>query len=72
VRDPNGTIRRLCEFAQVEFDATTAMRVSAPLPLSRYTHTPPQPDKWLQNRDAIERVLPSVTATWERLKKLAG
>jgi hypothetical protein len=46
------------------------MRVSAPLPLSRYTQTPPQSDKWQRNREAVERVLPSVSATWGRLKKL--
>jgi hypothetical protein len=70
VREPAAAIRRLCEFAEVEFDDATQLRVSAPLPLSRYTHTPPQPDKWHRNRDAIERVLPSVQATWERLKQL--
>jgi hypothetical protein len=70
VSDPAATIRRLCDFAELEFDVATAARVAGPLPLSRYTHTPPDANKWQRNAPMIERVLPSVEATWNRLKSL--
>jgi hypothetical protein len=70
VAQPEAALRRLCAFAGIEFDAALAQRVAAPLPLSRYTQTPPAPDKWRRNEAAIVRVLPRVEATWERLRRL--
>jgi hypothetical protein len=67
---PEATIRRLCAFAALEFDAALAERTSAPLPLSRYTQTPPAAGKWQAHEDAIQRVLPKVDATWRRLQAL--
>jgi hypothetical protein len=70
VSDQAATIRRLCEFAGVAFDGPLAERVAGPLPLSRFTQTPPAPGKWRQNEAAISRVLPSVRDTWRRLQEL--
>jgi uncharacterized protein (TIGR03032 family) len=53
--DPDGEIRRLCEFLDIEWDCELEDR----LPLSRYTLTPPSPDKWRQHADLLDRVLPS-------------
>ncbi|MES1196846.1 MAG: sulfotransferase, partial [Steroidobacter sp.] len=70
VKEPRSAIERLCNFMEVDFDAALSARVSAALPLSRFTHTPPSPEKWRINAEAIERIMPYVTVTWNRLKAL--
>jgi len=70
IATPEDSIRRTCQFAQLNFDAALQARASLPLPLSRFTHTPPAPDKWRRNEAAILRVLPSVHFTWQRLQAL--
>jgi hypothetical protein len=70
VSRPQETLKRLCSFAGIEFDASLAGRTSAALPLSRYTQTPPAADKWRAHAHAIERVMPRVEATWRRLQAL--
>lgn len=68
--DPEGVTRRLCDFADVAFDAALQTRVAGQLPLSRHTHTAPAPDKWRRHEAAILRALPSVEACWRRLQAL--
>jgi LPS sulfotransferase NodH len=68
--DPPRTVRRLCQFIGIDADAALLQRAAGPLPLSRYTLTPPVPDKWRHNEAALERVLPAIEATWQRLKAL--
>ncbi len=68
--DRAGTIRQLCDFAGISFDRALAERVSGTLPLSRFTQTPPAPNKWRQNESAILRVLPSIESTWQHLREL--
>ena len=70
VAQPEAAIRRLCAFAGIAFDAALARRVAQPLPLSRYTQTPPAEGKWRKNEAAIARVLPSLEKTWDRLRRL--
>ena len=70
VSQPRETIERLCDFAGLEFDAALAQRASSPLPLSRYTQTPPAEEKWRLHEDAILRVLAQVEGTWQRLLAL--
>ena len=41
--------------------------LSKPLPLSRYTKTPPHPEKWQQDAAEIERVMPAVAGISARL-----
>jgi hypothetical protein len=72
VAEPAMTLRRLCAFADIRLDAGLIARVSLPLPLARHTLTPPAVGKWRHNADAIDRVLPSVAATWARLRTLAA
>lgn len=68
VRDPTATVRRLCDFAGIRFDEALAQRVSAtPLPLSRSTHTPPEPGKWRRHAADIERLMDALTPTLQRL-----
>jgi Sulfotransferase family/Aspartyl/Asparaginyl beta-hydroxylase len=68
IGDPQASIERLCQFLDLEMDDDLRARLAGPLPFARYTHTPPSSGKWEMNREAIERVLPRVAATWERLK----
>jgi len=70
LRDPPGTIGKLCEFLRLPVDSALAQRLSAPLPPSRYTLTAPSADKWRANEAQIAPVLPSVQATWDRLRVL--
>ena len=66
--DPAAVASRLCGFIGIEPDAALRERTAGPLPLSRYTQTPPARDKWRLNESLIERVLPAVEATWRRLQ----
>lgn len=70
LRDPAGTLGKLCEFLRLPVDSALAERLSVPLPPSRYTLTAPAADKWRANEAQIAPVLPSVQATWDRLRKL--
>jgi hypothetical protein len=69
LRDPAGQARRIAAFCGFEFDGALQERTAKPLPLSRHTHTRPQPDKWRKNEAAIERVLPSLEDVWARLRE---
>lgn len=70
LEDPEGVMQELCAFACIDFDRAMAEHVTKPLPLSRYTLTPPHPGKWRLNAAEIERVLPSLADTWQRLREL--
>jgi hypothetical protein len=70
LKDPAAEVARICAFAGWSVDDALRQRVAGPLPLSRYTQTQPEPDKWRRNEDAIARVLPSLEATVARLRQL--
>ena len=70
IRAPQATIERLCGFLGIDVDPALRARIEAPLPPARYTQTPPAADKWRMNAPLIERVLPRVASTWERLQAL--
>jgi hypothetical protein len=72
IADAPAAIGRLCAFIGIEMDTQLRTRVSHPLPLSRFTQTPPDPDKWRRNAAEIERVLPAVTPIWRRLQELGS
>ncbi|WP_157995536.1 sulfotransferase [Peristeroidobacter soli] len=72
LRNPVGAIGKLCDFLRMPVDSALAQRLSAPQPPSRYTLTPPAADKWRANEAQIAPVLPSVQATWDRLRALSG
>lgn len=63
-------VERLCTFLGLTVDTGLAARLAKPLPLSRYTRTPPVPDKWQAQAEVIWRILPGVNATWQRLQAL--
>jgi hypothetical protein len=73
--DTEATIARICDFAGLVLDEQLRTRITAELPLSRYTQTAPDPDKWRCNEDEI---LPltgpghafGVAETWQRCQRL--
>jgi LPS sulfotransferase NodH len=68
--DPLATVMRLCEFAGIRLDQSLRERVQSPLPHSQQTHTAPAAEKWRSNEAQIACVLPTVEATWQRLRSL--
>jgi hypothetical protein len=71
VAHPAATLGRLCEFAGLELDVPLRERLAGPLPLSRFTQTPPSSDKWRRNEAAILSVMPGMRDTWRRLQEFA-
>lgn len=55
---PKETIHRILQFANLPMTADLAEKCSHNLPLSKYTDTPPSPDKWKHYERDILRVLP--------------
>ena len=67
LESPVTAIQRMCAELDVPFDEALNARVAGVLPHSRYTHTPPQREKWRRNEEAIARVLPGLDDCWRRL-----
>jgi hypothetical protein len=65
-RDPQSTMPCLAHAIDVEWD----VELGPELPLSRYTHTPPSPDKWRKFETEIERVWPLVESADARARAL--
>lgn len=61
--DPGVEIMRLCEALDFPWDRP----LDAKLPLSRYTMSPPDANKWRRHEQEIERVLPSLQSTLARV-----
>jgi hypothetical protein len=70
LRDPAAAVRRICDFAGLEFDAALEARTAGALPASRHTLTTPDPGKWRRNEAEVLRVLPALEGTWRRLESL--
>ncbi|MDR3419178.1 MAG: sulfotransferase [Nevskia sp.] len=68
--DPAAAVRRVCDFAGLEFDERLAAYLQRPLPLSAYTLTPPAADKWRTNEAAITPLLPRLQEVAARLDAL--
>jgi len=69
------TIGRICDFAGLAMDQRLQQRLGGELPLSRYTQTPPDPDKWRRNEAEILRVLEpghesGAAETWQRCRRV--
>lgn len=67
VAEPRQEIERLCALAGLAWDRP----IKTPLPLSHSTETKPHPDKWLRDRDAIERVADRFQSVAERAASMA-
>ena len=68
VAAPQAEAERLCAWAGLDWD----LELGSSLPLSRYTLTPPDPDKWRRHADAIEPRLAPMQATVDRAATAAG
>lgn len=66
VEDPQKEIARLCEFVGIEWDR----KVEKPLPLSRHTLTPPDPEKVKRNGPDLEPVEYLTTELADRARDL--
>jgi len=57
VGEQEKTVERLCDFAGFKIDERMRSRLSAPLPLSRFTQTTPSAEKWRKNETEILSVM---------------
>ncbi len=53
LHDQEGTVEKLCQFAEFEMDARMRDLLTKPLPLSRFTQTQPSAEKWRKNESEI-------------------
>jgi len=65
--DRAGELRRLCEFAGIPFGPRMQALCEGELPLSRFTLSRPDPEKWRRHEAEIEAAMPGVAAVAERL-----
>lgn len=68
ILDPIRTIKRVCRFAELEYDEGLFGRLSRPLPAAKHTLTPADPQKWKRNEAAVRSILPLLEVTWSRLR----
>ncbi len=66
--DPQGQMEWLSAFAGVPWD----QKLEGPLPLSRYTVTPPHPRKWRRNATEVESVMPTVAEVSSRAEQVVN
>jgi hypothetical protein len=66
-RNPFSVVEQICAFSNLKFDRYLRERVSANLPLSRYTHTPPNDEKWKRHEYQISSVKNIFENTWTKL-----
>jgi uncharacterized protein (TIGR03032 family) len=64
VDDPQAVVDRVCEFAQIEFDED----LPDELPLSQYTVSPPEPEKWRRHEADLAPVLADLEELDERAR----
>ena len=67
LRDPRAKVAGLLDFAGIGMDARLEEYLAKPLPLSKHTQTRPDPEKWRQNAQEIERVMPQLETIARRL-----
>ena len=65
--DPRAEIARILEFAGLAMDERLEAYLAKPLPLSKYTQSKPDPDKWKKNAKEIGRVMPQLESIARRL-----
>jgi hypothetical protein len=65
--DPAAAVQRICAFGGIPFDAHLGARTNQSLPLSRYTQTPPDKDKWRKNEAEIGPLLVQLQPEYDAL-----
>lgn len=66
VAEPQREVERLCAFVEIGWDRV----LTAPLPLSRTTLTPPATDKWMRNGAEIDTIAGRIAPVAERAREL--
>jgi len=67
IEEPGAQAERLCGFMDIPFEGTIVRTVAEPLPRSRYTLSPPSPDKWRRHEREILAVLSGIADVAEQL-----
>ena len=62
-----GELQRLCKYAGIPFGPRMQQLCASDLPLSCYTLSRPDPDKWRRHEAEIEVAMPSLTSIGDRL-----
>lgn len=70
--DTAAVVRSVCEFIGVPFGPRIQQLTEVALPLSRYTVSPPNPDKWRVNEAQILPVLAQVEPVVRRLAQIGA
>jgi len=70
--DTAATVKQLCLFMDINYDAGLAEHCEIPLPLSRYTLTQPRQDKWKKNAGQLADVMPGTRAMVDKINRYAG
>ena len=70
--DRAGELERLCSFAGIPFGPRMQQLCAGDLPLSRYTVSKPDAEKWRRHEAEIEAVMPGLAGIVERLQPIAA
>jgi hypothetical protein len=65
LKDPTTEMQRICSALDLNWDR----KLSQALPLSRYTLTRPEPDKWRRHAELIEPLMPELAPIIERARR---
>ncbi|MDT8321597.1 MAG: sulfotransferase [Xanthomonadales bacterium] len=65
---PRELVERICAFADMHRDERLESYLARPLPLSRFTQTAPDPEKWRQNETVILPLLGALEDIWARCR----
>ena len=68
IAEPDARIGALCQALGLQWDQS----LGRALPLSRFTLSPPDADKWRRHAAVIEPLLPGLQATIARAERMAG
>jgi len=71
LKAPGKLVKRICAATGIPFDKPLREHTARPLPLSRYTLTPPKADKWRKNAREIASILPGVLPVLTRMTEFA-
>lgn len=69
---PRELVERICAFADLCRDERLDSYLARPLPLSRFTQTAPDPEKWRRNERFIVPQLEGLKEVWDRCRKILG
>lgn len=72
LKDTAATVNRLCSFMGINYDDELAEYCVKPLPLSRYTLSRPQHDKWKKNAGQLALVMTETRAVVDKINRFVG